>query len=109
MSTEPVEDDGQELPGLTRRVTVRLPIRTLEEVDRYVEESGTTRPNFLAMSLVIGARALHMAVNPESALTPSVIQQMTDRMLSYLMQPDILAKIAAIDVLPSGLPVAPPE
>ncbi len=48
------------------RVTVRLTKQAVEEVDRYILESGAYRTYFLSLALVVGARKLAAALWPEN-------------------------------------------
>jgi hypothetical protein len=77
-------EEGEE----TDRVYARLPIKTIEEIDRYSEQSGLVRGQFLAASIVIGSRVLARQLNPE--------QFMTSQLADKVYTPALMAQMKEI-------------
>ncbi len=60
----------------TRRLTISLPVATIEEIESYVAGSGLTRPQFLALAFVRGARLVAREFTPERFITPELVRSM---------------------------------
>lgn len=86
-------------PGLTEdqestgRLYVRLPTPSIGELMAIIERSGLTRSQFLAMSVMMGARALDRALNPQQMMTPAVVTMMAEQMMNGMMDKDALKKM----------------
>jgi hypothetical protein len=69
----------------TGRLFLRLPADSLAEISTYIARAGVTRSHFLAMSIMLGARALDRGLNPGQMFTPSMIAQMTEQMMGQFL------------------------
>jgi hypothetical protein len=79
----------------TGRLFLRLPADSIAEISTYIGRAGVSRSHFLAMSIMLGARSLDRALNPEQLYTPSLIAQMTEQMIGQLksLDPEELEKM----------------
>jgi hypothetical protein len=81
----------------TGRLFLRLPADSLAEISTYIGRAGVTRSHFLAMSIMLGARALDRGLNPGQMFTPSMIAQITEQMMGQFLSldPEQLQKMMA--------------
>lgn len=80
----------------TGRVYVRLPEESVSELAGYIEASGVARSQFLALSIMIGGRALNQALHPQG-LTPAIVDQITASVQQVVMSPEFVQAILAAE------------
>jgi len=56
------------------RITVMLPVETIEQIGAWAANAGLKRGQFASMALVIGSRHLARQLSPEDFLTPELVK-----------------------------------
>ncbi|MGA7732222.1 MAG: hypothetical protein WCD37_13240 [Chloroflexia bacterium] len=58
----------------TGRYYIRLPEKTIAEIDAYISESGMYQAYFLSNALIVGARVMARQLNPERFYTHEMVE-----------------------------------
>ena len=62
------------------RISVQLPLETLEQIDQWAIQAGVKRGQFASMALALGARSLARQFVPETFMTPDAWRQVAEAM-----------------------------
>lgn len=57
------------------RTWIYLEPKTDKEIEKYAKDSGMKKAAFMAVAVVVGARALARVTNPEKFITPEMMKE----------------------------------